>query len=52
MQYNIVSSEGKQAEEYRHQLGSFGICGDLVLRPTPSGGQKSRLAFALMAMPR
>jgi len=45
---------GKKEEEYRHQLGSFGISGDLALRPIASlsGGQKSRLAFALMAMPR
>jgi hypothetical protein len=31
---------GKVVEEYRHQLGSFGI-----RRSTLSGGQKSRLAF-------
>ena len=45
---------GKREEEYRHQLGSFGITGDLALRPIASlsGGQKSRLAFAIMAMPR
>jgi ATP-binding cassette subfamily F protein 3 len=45
---------GKKEEEYRHQLGSFGVTGELALRPivSLSGGQKSRLAFALMAMPR
>ena len=45
---------GKKEEEYRHQLGSFGVTGDLALRPicSLSGGQKSRLAFALMFMPR
>lgn len=45
---------GKKEEEYRHQLGSFGISGELGLRPIASlsGGQKSRLAFALLAMPR
>ena len=45
---------GKKEEEYRHQLGSFGVSGDLALRPIASlsGGQKSRLAFALLAMPR
>lgn len=43
---------GKKEEAYRHQLGSFGISGDLALRPIASlsGGQKSRLAFALLAM--
>jgi ATP-binding cassette subfamily F protein 3 len=45
---------GKREEEYRQQLGSFGVTGDLALRPIASlsGGQKSRLAFAIMAMPR
>lgn len=45
---------GKREEEYRQQLGSFGITGDLALRPIASlsGGQKSRLAFAILAMPR
>ena len=45
---------GKREEDYRRQLGSFGITGDLALRPIASlsGGQKSRLAFAVMAMPR
>ena len=40
--YNSASliCKGKKDEEYRHQLGSFGISGDLVLRPIaeePSG---------------
>ena len=41
-------------EEYRHQLGSFGVSGDLALQSVASlsGGQKSRLAFALLSMPR
>ncbi|EDV24205.1 uncharacterized protein TRIADDRAFT_27065, partial [Trichoplax adhaerens] len=41
---------GNKAEEYRRHLGSFGVSGDLALRPvyTLSGGQKSRTAFALM----
>lgn len=45
---------GQKEEEYRHQLGSFGVSGDLALRPivSLSGGQKSRLAFALLAMTR
>ncbi|XP_029442340.1 ATP-binding cassette sub-family F member 3 isoform X2 [Rhinatrema bivittatum] len=43
---------GKTEEEYRHQLGSFGISGELAVRPTASlsGGQKSRVAFAQMTM--
>lgn len=41
---------GSKAEDYRRHLGSFGVSGDLALRPvyTLSGGQKSRTAFALM----
>ena len=46
---------GKPIEEYRRMLGSFGVCGDLALQTihSLSGGQKSRVAFALMcaAMP-
>lgn len=46
---------GKPIEEYRRMLGSFGISGDLALQTinSLSGGQKSRVAFALMcaAMP-
>ncbi|XP_018432049.1 PREDICTED: ATP-binding cassette sub-family F member 3 [Nanorana parkeri] len=44
---------GKTEEEYRHQLGSYGISGELAVRPvaTLSGGQKSRVAFAQMTMP-
>ena len=47
-------SVGKREEEYRQQLGSFGLSADLALRPIASlsGGQKSRLAFAILAMPR
>jgi ATP-binding cassette subfamily F protein 3 len=45
---------GKREEEYRHALGMFGVSSDLALRPIASlsGGQKSRLAFAIMAVPR
>ncbi|XP_063965165.1 ATP-binding cassette sub-family F member 3-like isoform X2 [Lytechinus pictus] len=41
---------GKQIEQYRQQLGSFGVTGDLATRPVSSlsGGQKSRVVFALM----
>lgn len=46
------SYPGKPVEEYRRQLGSFGISGDLALQTVASlsGGQKSRLAFARMCM--
>nr|XP_039253628.1 LOW QUALITY PROTEIN: ATP-binding cassette sub-family F member 3-like [Styela clava] len=45
---------GKNIEEYRGQLGRYGITGDLALRSVQSlsGGQKSRLAFAIMTMTR
>lgn len=45
---------GKPVEEYRRQLGSFGISGDLALQlvASLSGGQKSRVAFAKMCMAR
>lgn len=45
---------GKTPEEYRHQLGSFGIGGPLALQTikTLSGGQKSRVVFAQLAMER
>ncbi|XP_017781805.1 PREDICTED: ATP-binding cassette sub-family F member 3 [Nicrophorus vespilloides] len=43
---------GKPVEEYRRQLGSFGVSGDLALQTIASlsGGQKSRVAFARMCM--
>ncbi|CAJ0577179.1 unnamed protein product, partial [Mesorhabditis spiculigera] len=42
----------RPVEEYRACLGRFGITGDTALQPvyTLSGGQKSRLAFANLAM--
>lgn len=45
---------GKPIEEYRRQLGSFGVSGDLALQyvASLSGGQKSRVAFAKMCMGR
>lgn len=45
---------GKPIEEYRRQLGSFGVSGDLALQTVSSlsGGQKSRVAFACMCMGR
>ncbi|XP_072036790.1 ATP-binding cassette sub-family F member 3-like [Amphiura filiformis] len=41
---------GKPIEEYRHLLGAYGVSGELATRPVSSlsGGQKSRVAFALM----
>lgn len=43
---------GKSIEEYRRQLGGFGVSGDLALQSVGSlsGGQKSRVAFARMCM--
>lgn len=43
---------GKPIEEYRRQLGSFGVSGDMALQVVASlsGGQKSRVAFAKMCM--
>ncbi|KAI9591281.1 P-loop containing nucleoside triphosphate hydrolase protein [Syncephalis fuscata] len=43
---------GKTEEEYRRQLGAFGISGMTGLQQirTLSGGQKSRVAFACMAI--
>lgn len=45
---------GKPIEEYRRQLGSFGVSGDMALQlvASLSGGQKSRVAFAKMCMGR
>ncbi|XP_077998054.1 ATP-binding cassette sub-family F member 3-like [Glandiceps talaboti] len=44
--------KGHPSEVYRHQLGGFGVSGDLALRQVSSlsGGQKSRVAFAIMCM--
>lgn len=41
---------GKLDVEYRSHLGRYGVTGDLAMRPISSlsGGQKSRVAFALM----
>lgn len=47
-----LPATGKTIEEYRRQLGSFGVSGDLALQTigSLSGGQKSRVAFARMCM--
>jgi len=41
---------GHTQEAYRNHLGSFGVTGNLALRPQYllSGGQKSRVAFAMV----
>nr|UOU03351.1 ATP-binding cassette subfamily F3 [Brachionus rubens] len=43
---------GRPIEEYRAELGKFGVAGDMALQPivSLSGGQKSRVAFALLSM--
>ncbi|KAK3705518.1 hypothetical protein RRG08_041392 [Elysia crispata] len=43
---------GSTSEVYRGKLGLFGVTGELSLRPVSSlsGGQKSRVAFAVMSM--
>jgi ATP-binding cassette subfamily F protein 3 len=45
---------GNTEEEYRHQLGAFGVSGPLALQTirTLSGGQKSRVVFAMLGMER
>ena len=43
---------GRTEEEYRRVLGRFGLTGTTALQPigTLSGGQKSRVVFASMAL--
>jgi len=43
---------GKTVEQYRTELGRFGITGDTALQSVMSlsGGQKCRIAFSLMCM--
>ena len=43
---------GKPVEQYRTELGRFGITGETALQSVMSlsGGQKCRLAFSLMCM--
>lgn len=45
---------GKPVEEYRRLLGGFGVTGDLALQTIASlsGGQKSRVAFAVLGTAR
>uniref|UniRef100_A0A3Q3ADM9 ATP-binding cassette, sub-family F (GCN20), member 3 n=1 Tax=Kryptolebias marmoratus TaxID=37003 RepID=A0A3Q3ADM9_KRYMA len=49
----LLNKFPRTEEEYRHQLGGYGISGELAMRPVASlsGGQKSRVAFAQMTMP-
>ena len=50
----LISFTGQHEEEYRRQLGRYGVIGDLALRPVKSlsGGQKSRVVMAVMSMIR
>lgn len=43
---------GRLTEEYRAELGKFGVSGDMALQSIASlsGGQKSRVAFAILSM--
>ena len=45
---------GRSGESYRHDLGGFGLSGDIVHQPirSLSGGQKARLALCVMCIPR
>lgn len=42
----------RPSEEYRAELGKFGVSGDMALQSVASlsGGQKSRVAFAILSM--
>lgn len=50
----LTTQPGKSEYEYRVHLGSFGLSGDLAMRPvsTLSGGQKTRASLAIIAMSR
>lgn len=54
MEFLVLNLEGKPIEEYRRLLGSFGVTGDLALQniASLSGGQKSRVAFAVLGTAR
>lgn len=49
LQQFALNFPGSTVQKYRNHLGSFGISGNLALRPQYllSGGQKSRVAFSL-----
>lgn len=50
--FMAVNYPGRKDEEYRRQLGAFGITGTTGLQKMEflSGGQKSRVAFACLAL--
>jgi len=50
LEFFSVSWPGKDPQVYRSHLGRYGLSGDLALQPidTLSGGQKSRVVFAMM----
>lgn len=50
----VALAAGCRDEQYRQHLGSYGVSGELATRPivTLSGGQKSRVAFAVMTWKR
>ncbi|KAJ3361812.1 hypothetical protein GGF32_006987 [Allomyces javanicus] len=54
VQFLAKNFPGHQDEEYRRQLGCFGISGRVGLQSmgTLSGGQKSRVVFASLALQR
>ena len=54
MQFLASKFPGKTEQEYRQHLGNFQISGMTGLQPigTLSGGQKSRVAFAVLSLQR
>ncbi|KIP02563.1 hypothetical protein PHLGIDRAFT_111934 [Phlebiopsis gigantea 11061_1 CR5-6] len=54
VQFLAYKSPGKTEQEYRSHLGNFQISGMTGLQPigTLSGGQKSRVAFAVLSLQR
>lgn len=52
LEFFSTTFPGFNAQHYRSVLGKYGITGDLALQPitTLSGGQKSRVVFAMIAM--
>lgn len=51
LEFLATKFPGRTSEQYRSYLGKFGVSGDLSLQPLASlsGGQKSRVAFAVMS---
>lgn len=50
LEFFIQNFPGSEPQAYRSHLGRYGVSGDMALQPidTLSGGQKSRVVFALM----